>query len=188
MTLQKIHTRNIVLILIVVFSIAMRLLTFKFQFLSNFTPVGAVALFGGAYFKDKWKAFLIPVMALFVSDMLINSFYHINIFAISYPMYLAFLIMVFIGTLIKKVNVLNVLLASLAGVLVHWLLTDIQPWLYSTVYAKGIVGYGQSLIAAIPFEMNMIYGDVVYGAILFGGFELAKTKYVFLRDNRQLAV
>jgi len=188
MTLQKINTRNTVLVLMIVFAVAMRLLTFKFQFMSNFTPVGAIALFGGAYFTDKWKAFLIPVLALFASDMLINSFYHINIFAINYWVYVSFLIMVFIGTMIKNVNVMNVLLASLCGVLVHWLLTDIGPWLHGTLYAKGILGYGESLVAAIPFEKNMILGDLVYGAILFGGFELAKSKYTLLRTKREIAL
>jgi hypothetical protein len=172
----------------IVFAVSMRLLTFKFQFMSNFTPVGAIALFGGAYFTDKWKAFLIPILALFGSDMLINSFYHINMFTINYWVYISFIIMVFIGMFIKNVYIFKVVLASLAGVLVHWLLTDIGPWLHGTLYAKGLMGYGQSLVAAIPFERNMILGDLVYGTLLFGGFELAKSKYVFLRDNKSYAL
>jgi hypothetical protein len=94
---------------------------------------------------------------------------------------------VLIGTMIKKVNVGSVLLASLAGVAVHWLIMDL-PWLYGTLYPHTLAGYGQSLIAAIPFEKNMVLGDVVYGAILFGGFELAKTKYNVLRSKAELAV
>jgi len=187
MTLQKVDTRNIVLIGMIAFAAAMRLLTFEFQFLSNFTPVGVIALFGGAYFTEKWKAFLVPLLALFVSDMLINTLYHFSPFAISYWMYLCFAIMVFIGTLIKKVNVANVALASIAAVLVHWLIMD-MPFLYGTLYPHTWTGYGQSLVKAIPFERNMILGDAIYGIILFGGFELAKHKYVFLRSKSKLAL
>jgi hypothetical protein len=66
MSLHKIHTRNTVLILMIVAAAAMRLVSYKFPVLSNFTPVGAIALFGGAYFTDKWKAYLVPLAALFV--------------------------------------------------------------------------------------------------------------------------
>jgi hypothetical protein len=184
---QKINTRNAVLILMIVFAVAMRLVNTQFLFLSNFTPVGAMALFGGAYFNDKWKAFLIPMLALFVSDIAINSIYHINPFAISYWMYLCFILMVFIGTLIKKVNVVNVLLASVASVAIHWLIMD-MPFLYGAQYPHTWAGYGQSLVAAIPFEKNMLIADAIYGALLFGGFELAKTKYTLLRGKAELAV
>jgi len=187
---QKIKSRNTVLILMIVFAVAMRLVSYKFQFLSNFTPVGAVALFGGAYFSDKWKAYLVPLAALFLSDIAINYLYTGKLvfwYGGSVYVYLCFAIMVFIGTMIKKVNVANVLVASLASVAVHWLIMDL-PWLYGTLYPHTLAGYGQSLIAAIPFEKNMVLGDAVYGAILFGGFELAKSKYTLLRSKAELAV
>jgi hypothetical protein len=187
---QKINTRNTVIILMIVFAVAMRLVSYKFQFLSNFTPVGAVALFGGAYFKDKWKAYLVPLIVLFLSDIAINSLYAGKLILWSNSaiyMYICFTAMVFIGTLIKKVNVANVALASIAAVLVHWLFMD-MPFLYGTLYPHTLAGYGQSLIAAIPFEKNMVLGDALYGAILFGGFELAKSKYVILRSKTELAL
>ncbi|NCD71814.1 DUF6580 family putative transport protein [Mucilaginibacter agri] len=185
---QKINIRNIVLILMIVAAAAMRLVSYKFPVLSNFTPVGAIALFGGVYFNDKWKAYLVPFAALFVSDVIINYLYTSQLlvwYSGAIWMYISFFAIVFLGSLIKKVSVGNIVLASLAGVAIHWLLTDIDPWLNGTTYAKGINGYFQSLVAAIPFEKNMILGDAVFGAILFGGFELAKRKYTFLRSNRE---
>lgn len=185
---QKINIRNAVLILMIVAAAVMRLVSYKFQFLSNFTPVGAIALFGGVYFNDKWKAYLVPFAALFVSDVIINYLYTSKLlvwYSGAIWMYVSFFAIVFLGSFIKKVSVGNIVLASLAGVVIHWLLTDIDPWLNGTTYAKGINGYFQSLMAAIPFEKNMILGDAVFGAILFGGFELAKSKYAFLRSNRE---
>jgi hypothetical protein len=159
--------------------------------LSNFTPVGAMALFGGAYFSDKWKAYLVPFFALFISDIVLDYIYFgkfMLFYSGALPVYASFAIMVLIGTYIKNVNVTNVALSSLGAVLVHWLITDIDPWLRGTLYAKSFYGYGESLIAAIPFEKSMLLGNLIYGAILFGGFELAKSKFAVLRVAKEIAV
>ncbi|MDB5154147.1 MAG: hypothetical protein JWR54_2898 [Mucilaginibacter sp.] len=191
MTLQKINTRNTVLILMIVAAGAFRLVSYKYPYvLSNFTPVGAIALFGGAYFTDKWKAYLIPLLTLFLSDIALNYLYTSKLvlfYSGSIWLYLCFAIMVFVGSMIKKATVVNVLLASLVSVGIHWLIMDL-PWLYGALYPHTLAGYGQSLVAAIPFEKNMIMGDVLFGLILFGGFELAKSKYGTLRSSREFAV
>lgn len=191
MSLQKINARTIVLILMIVAAAAMRLVSYKFPYiLSNFTPVGAIALFGGAYFTDKWKAYIVVLLTLFASDIVINYLYTskwIIWYSGSFWVYLTFAIMVFIGSRIKKANVANVVIASLVSVAIHWLIIDL-PWMYGTLYPHNLTGYGQSLMAAIPFEQNMILGDIVFCAILFGGFELAKSKYTALRGKTELAV
>jgi len=198
MTLQKINTRNTVLILMILVAVAMRFVTYKVTLLSNnaialsnFTPVGAVALFGGTYFTDKWKAYLVPLCTLFVSDMILNYLYSSRLiidYSATIWVYLSFAIIVFIGTRIKKVNLLSVGAASVLSVVIFWLLTDF-PWLYGgALYPHTLLGYEQSLIAAIPFQRNMLLGDVVFGLLLFGGFELAKNKFSVLRTNTNLAV
>ncbi len=188
MTLQKINSRNIILVLIIVLAAAFRLVSAKFPYvLSNFNPVGAIALFGGAYFTDKWKAYLVPLLTLFVSDLFLNHFYNSQweLFDNSSIMvYVFFVLMVFIGSMIKKANVLNVGIVSVAGVLLHWLLTDLP---LGNLYPHTWAGYMQSLNAAILFERNMLLGDIVFCAILFGGFELAKTRFTFLRSRSELA-
>jgi hypothetical protein len=191
MSLKKINIRTVVLVLLLIAAAAMRLVNVKYIALSNFTPVGAIALFGGAYFTDKWKAYLVVLATLFVSDIAINYMYTSKLilwYGGSFWVYLCFAIMVFVGTLIKKVSFVNVSAASLVSVLIHWLIMD-MPWLYSVaLYPHTLAGYGQSLVAAIPFEKNMVLGDALYCTLLFGGFELAKSKYVVLRTKRELAV
>src|ERR1700761_1783807 len=190
MSLKKINIRTVVLILMIVAAAAMRLVSFEYKFLSNFTPVGAIALFGGAYFTDKWKAYAVVLITLFTSDILINYLYTSKLvlwYSGSFWVYLTFAVMVLLGTLIKNVTAINVALAAIAGVCVHWLIMDL-PWLYGTWYPHTLAGYGQSLVAAIPFEKNMILGDMLFGLILFGGFELAKRKYTVLRTQRELAL
>jgi len=183
-------SRNIILILMIIVAAAFRLITFKYKELSNFTPVGAIAVFGGVYFTEKWKGYVTVLLTLFTTDIIINYLYTSKI-ALWYSgavwVYLCFALMVLVGSFIKKVNVTNVLLASVASVLIHWLIIDL-PFLYGTLYPHTLAGYGQSLINAIPFEKNMVLGDLLFGFLLFGGFELAKTKYTFLRTEKQLAL
>ena len=191
MSIPKQNIRTITLILMIVIAAAFRLLSFKLPYImSNFTPVGAIALFGGAYLTDKWKAYAVVLLTLFTSDILINYFYtgkFILWYSGSFWVYLPFAIMVFIGSLIKRVSFATVGMASLVSVAIHWLITDL-PWLYGNSYPHNLAGYGQSLLAAIPFERNMVLGDIVFCAILFGGFELAKNRYTALRNPGHIAV
>lgn len=190
MSLQKIDTRNTIIILMIMVVASMRLLTYGLSLsypyaMSNFTPFGAIALFGGVYFTDKWKAYITVLIALFLSDIPLNYFYTGKVVLFnshSLWVYLVFAITVLIGSFIKKTTIVNIGLASLASVAIHWLVIDL-PWLYGTMYPHTLSGYGQSLIAAIPFERNMICADIVFGAMLFGGFELAKSRYTFLRTG-----
>lgn len=188
MSLNKINLRNWVLILIIIAAAATRFIFLGEQtVLSNFTPIGAIALFGGTYFTDKYKAYLVPLLTLFVSDIFINYFYtgqYTFFYGGVFWVYASFAFTVFIGSKIRKVNAGTVLIGALASVLVHWLLTDIHPWLTGTLYNKDITGYHQSLIAAIPFERNLLLGNLVYGAILYGGFELAHTRFTELKQQK----
>lgn len=158
---------------------AMRYVSYMYPIMSNFTPMGAIAIFGGAYCEEKWKAAAISVATLFITNVFINYLYFstlvwFNIEAVW--LYASLIAMVWIGGFMKTVNVTNVLLASLAGVAAHWLLTDISPWLNSNLYDRGIVGYGESLLMALPFERNMLLADAVFGGLLFGGYEWLKSK------------
>jgi hypothetical protein len=193
MSLQKINTRNIVLVLMILAATAMRIVSYKYPtVLSNFTPVGAIALFGGVYFTDKWKAYVVVLLSLFLSDVVINHFYTSQWTFFSSDTFwncVCFSIMVFIGSRIKQLNMTSGVLILFAPVLVHWLIMDL-PWINDAVglYPKTLAGYGSALIAAIPFEKNMLLGDIAFGAILFGAFELAKSKYTTLRTTQKLAL
>lgn len=189
---QKIYIRNSVIILMIILAVVIRSLNINHitQWVT-FTPIGAVAMFSGTYLKDKWKAFLVPIAVVFISDLGLNYvWFHkfVWVDGSSIVVYATLAVMVVIGMNIKKVNVVNIVAASLLAVLIHWLLTDIGPWLNSGTYSKGIIGYGQSLIAALPFEKSLLIGNLLFGAVLYGGFELAKRKYTVLQPTPKLAV
>lgn len=169
----------------------MRYVSFEVPVLSNCTPLGALALFGGAYFTDKWKAVLTVVIVLFITNIFINYLYVPKLVfwtSGSLPVYISFVAMVFIGGLMQKINITNVLLASLATVALHWLITDIDPWLNSPYYSKGVLGYFESLLMALPFERNMLIADIVFGSVLFGSLEWLKSRNKSLHQKPRLVI
>src|SRR5215472_2314509 len=67
--------RTWVLIALIAFAVGVRLLI---HFVPgalpyNFTPVEAIALFGGAYFADRRLAFIVPLGAMLVADAVIAT-------------------------------------------------------------------------------------------------------------------
>ncbi|WP_432712649.1 DUF6580 family putative transport protein [Pedobacter sp.] len=189
MSLKKINFRNSFLILIVVAAAATRFLNLgSFSSWTNFTPIGAMAMFGGAYFSDKIKAYAVPMLTLFVSDLLLNFMYYqkfVLFYEGAFWVYLSFALMVFAGTFLKKINVVNLFLASFATVFIHWLISDIGVVLMTgSIYPQTFNGYLTALIAAIPFERNLLVSNLVFGFLMFGAFELAKSKFSILKVNK----
>ncbi len=179
------NIRNAVLLLILLLAVSFRFIGFGEQYAwANFTPVGAIALFAGTYFKDKVKAFIVPLAILLLSDLLLTykltgslNPYYAGIELV----YISFAVMVYFGSLIKKVNISSVVLTSLAAVFIHWILTDIHPWLMGP-YSKDFSGYVAALVAAIPFEKNLLLGNLIFSAIMYGGYELVKTRVSVLKE------
>ncbi|GGI26210.1 DUF6580 family putative transport protein [Pedobacter mendelii] len=190
----KFNPRTLILLLMILVLTGFRLLvTFnsdELQF-ANFSSIGAVALFGGAYFKDNLKAFSFPLLSLFLSDFVLST----TIFSKYssgflydgwYWVYGAFALMVLVGRLmLKNVNVVNLLASTLVIVLIHWIVTDFPIWYGNPVYVQNLAGFWLVLEKAIPFEIRFLEGTIVYGSILFGAFEILKAKYPVLKLQTQ---
>jgi hypothetical protein len=155
--------------------------------LSNFSAIGAMALFGGAYF-GRIRAFAFPILALWIGDIFLNKLY-MGEWALFYEgfgwTYGAFALMVLVGYLFlkEKRTVTNFLGASLVVVLLHWIITDFGVWVGGTMYPKTLSGFWACLVAAIPFERNLLLGTLVYGTLMFGAFEWFKVRFPALRTQ-----
>jgi hypothetical protein len=180
---NKFKYRTAILLLFMLVIIGLRViapLSPDFKLIANFSGMGAVALFGGAYFKNKINAFLLPIFILFLSDLalILTMGKEYSFYTGWYYTYIAFVLIVLIGHLIiKKVNVQRVLIAGFAAVLIHWIVSDIGAWLGYTTYAHTPAGFWACLVAAIPYELNFLYGTMGYAALMFGVFESLKIKY-----------
>ncbi len=160
---------------------------------SNFAPIGAMALFGAAYFSKKTITFLIPILSLWLSDLFINNVIYAQYFdgfVFFYPgfywNYLAFVLIGAVGLLLlKKTKLQHILLASLSASALFYLVSNFGVWASGTMYPMSFNGLITCYTAAIPFFKNTVMGDLVYCGVLFGAFEFAQYKIPALRLNPQ---
>lgn len=147
----------------------------------NFTPIGAIGLFGGAYFSRKSFAFIIPLAAMLISDALIG--FHDSMVAV----YGAFVLIVAIGMgLLNKITVARVMGSSLLASVSFFLITNFAVW-YGSVgfYPQTLGGLGACYIAGLQFYqqsffgnlfLNTVMGDLFFCGVLFGAYELVNKK------------
>ena len=144
----------------------------------NFTPIGALALFGGAYFSSKRAALAVPLLSLVAGDIF-TSFHRL----IPY-VYASFLVSVAIGFwLRRKKSTSRIGAATAAGAIQFFLITNFALWASSIgSYTKNLGGLAQCYIAGLPLFWNTLAGDSFYVALLFGGMALAEKRFPSLRE------
>jgi hypothetical protein len=144
----------------------------------NFTPIAAMALFGGAYFSKKYLAFVIPLAAMFLSDLVLGLHEWLI------PVYVSFAIVVGIGMLLRnRVKAGSVLLATLSSSIIFFLLTNFAVWMGSPFYAQDATGLLACYTAGLPFLNNGVLGDLFFSTVFFGGFYLVQLKFPMLRKE-----
>ena len=143
----------------------------------NFTPIGAVALFSGAYFTTKRAAIAVPLLSLVAGDVFIG-------FNRLVPyIYASFLLSVAVGFwLRRKKSAGRVGAATLAGAIQFFLVSNFAMWASGLgSYSKDASGLIACYIGAIPLFWNTLAGDAFYAALLFGGMALAEKRFPSLR-------
>ena len=116
----------------------------------NMTPIAAMALFGGVYFASRRAAFLIPLAAMYLSDLAIGFFvYDFGWFHSFMPFtYISFVVTVCLGLLIRRrFTPLKLGCAALTGSVSFFLITNFGVWLVSGLYPKTIAGLGSCYVA-----------------------------------------
>lgn len=152
----------------------------------GFAPQYAMAIFGGAIFiKDKKWAFLLPILSMFISDLLYQALYINGLSSMQgfyegqLQNYVLFAALTVIGFFIKKINVVSVLVASLASPTVYFLLSNFVVWA-GVGGTRGLNrprtwdGLIQCYSDALPFYPNSLYATLFFSAVLFGGYALIK--------------
>ena len=147
----------------------------------GFAPQLALAIFSGAVIKDKRYAFLLPLISMFISDLLYQVLYMAGVTPI-YGFYNGMLInyllcasVTLFGLLIKKVRVTSILIASLAGPTFYFIVSNFLTWVGVgdyVEYDKTWNGLMQCYVAALPFYKNSLMGTLVFSTVLFGSWFL----------------
>jgi hypothetical protein len=145
----------------------------------NFTPVGALALFGGASFRSKRVAFALPLVSLIAGDVFIG-FHRLMPYV-----YASFLVSVAIGFWLRRSrSVARIGVGVLAGAIQFFWVTNFAVWAASIgAYPKTPAGLVACYISGIPDFWNTLAGDTFYASVLFGGLALIEHRFPALREQ-----
>ena len=142
----------------------------------NFSPVEAVALFGGAYFARRSTAIWVPLAAMFLSDIalgLINGGIYSEYFLSAgfLLVYLCIALSTVLGFGLRgSVSAGRVIGYSLLGSVLFFLVTNFGVWLGSGMYPQTAAGLLATYVAGLPFFQNTVLGTLFYSTLLFGTF------------------
>ncbi len=163
--------RNTFLISLILIGIASRFLPHP----PNFTAVAAVSLFAGSQMSNKKLAILIPLVILFITDLIIG--FHSSMLAVYFSMTLV----VGIGMWVQKGYTLPRLVSGALGAsLLFFIITNAAVWAGSMIYPNNLSGLIASYVAAIPFFWNSLAGDLFFTATIFGIHYFAVNRFPLL--------
>ncbi len=143
----------------------------------NFTPIGAMALVAGATFPDRRMAFLLPLLAMILSDWFLG-------FSVVTPfVYASLMLGTCAGFWIRsKRSLARVFYGALASSVFFFIITNFGVWLLFDYYPKTNAGLALCYMAAIPFFQNTVAGDLVFSGTLFGALWLAEKRWQWMRE------
>lgn len=151
----------------------------RFDNVWGITPMFSIALFSGCIFrKNKLWAFLLPLFALFFSDILWQIIKGTGFYDGQWFNYLLFVAITCIGFLLRKVNILNVIAVSLAAPTAYFLLSNFYVWFSGGGFArpKNFSGLLQTYIDGLPFYYPwQLISTLVFSAFLFGAWQRIHT-------------
>lgn len=147
----------------------------------NLTSVTAVALFGGAMLSDWRLAFLVPLGALFASDLVLGFHDQMPV------VYGCFALIVCMGLwLQRRRSAPRIAGAAIAASLLFFVITNFAVWALDNMYPHTAAGLIACYTAALPFLRNMLEGDLLYTLVLFGGVALVERRFPAFRPRASL--
>ena len=185
------------LVLLILAPAALRLIDHPW----NMAPIAALALFAGAYFRDKVWAFAVPLGAMCLSDLGLGLIRHNTAFYTFHELtplvYGCYALCVFLGMWVRSswnsidrqihaagidgpgrpsaLRTVPLGVATLGGSVLFYLITNFGVWALFNMYTKTWVGLMQCYEAGIPFFRATLLGDAFYVVVLFGGYALLKS-------------
>jgi hypothetical protein len=163
---------------------------------TNFSPIGAMALFAGTYFLNRPKAFITPIFVLFASDILIMNIFYPEfrnglLYNGWYWNYGSFFLMVVVAQYLRSGSVLRSIFAgSILAALIHFSISNFGEWVVGSInlstglpYERSLSGLIECYRMAIPFFRNTLLSNLVFSGLLFGIFELVQFRFPALRPK-----
>jgi hypothetical protein len=135
----------------------------------NFSPVVAIALFGGVYLRRS-QALWLPLALMAVTDLVIGL--HATV-----PFTWGSVVLAsFIGLWVReKASPVRVAAGALLSAALFFVITNFGSWL--AFYPQTAAGLRDCYILAIPFFRTMLISTAIYSIVLFGAYEFLAVRF-----------
>jgi hypothetical protein len=148
--------------------------------IAGFAPQIAMAIFGGAVIKDRRLAFILPLGSMFLSDLLYEVLFRFGyapyggIYEGQLTNYILLASIVIIGFIARNLSIQRIIVATLAGPTLYFLLSNFLLWLNGGGYQRPKTWSGLIMCYtdAVPFFRSGLINTLIFSAILFGGYFL----------------
>ncbi len=155
---------------------------------SGFSPVIAIALFAGLIMKQKDMSFILPLLALFISDAVIQFLYSQELFPYAgfysgqWKNYLILMAATLIGWILKGRSNSSLIVGAIAAPTVFFLVSNFMVWQATTevVYAKSFSGLMTCYEAGLPFYRNSLVATLVFLPVILLVYNYLTKKKVVL--------
>jgi hypothetical protein len=173
--MNKQQTSTIILAVILILAAA---ISRVIMYPDNFSPIIGMAIFAGAVIKDKRLAFVLPIVSMFLSDIMFEVFNIAPGFwgwgqLVGYGI---LALITFFAFNLKKINVVSVVGFSIASSLIFFILSNLSFFILDNpvyhTYSSDASGFLQCYIQALPFLKISLVADLVYSGVLFGAYYL----------------
>jgi len=136
----------------------------------NFAPITSIALFTGFHFVNKRLALFIPLICMFLTDLILG------VHSLMPIIYLSFVLISMIGLKAKSLSLGTVLSASS----LFFIVSNLGVWYF--YYPLTWAGLSSCFILAVPFFINALMGDLFYTFVLqFSFSKLKQSSYSFIK-------
>ena len=146
----------------------------------NFSPIIGMAVFAGAVIKDKRFAFVLPLFAMLLSDVIFQvSKIAPGFWGMGQVVNYAILgLITIIAFNLKKITVLNVAGYSILSSVIFFILSNSSCFFIDNpvyhLYAQNFNGYISCIYAGLPFFKISLIADLTYSGVLFGAYYLVQ--------------
>lgn len=175
---------NILQALLITGLIVLAVLSRLVEHPANFTPLAAIALFGAAYFTNKKWAVILPVLAWWLSDLLLNATvyasYETTLLA-GYQLW-SFLSIALIAVtgyfMLRKISYKSIIGSAFVAAVIFFLISNFGVWLSGTMYPLNLGGLISCYVAGIPFFHWSLLGNIFYLGLMVGVYEWVSVRYL----------
>lgn len=138
----------------------------------NFTPIIAVAMMSGYFFKNFKHSILVLAFTMILSDIVLG--FHNTVLFVYLPL---FLIVVFVFILKKDINSKNLFILGFGSSLLFFIISNFGVWLLGNMYEKTINGLINCYFMAIPFYKNTLLSTIIFSYSAYSANCFFQKKY-----------